>query len=272
MESGGEQPVDPKRIPPRLQEVARLGSVGFTDKQIAAELSLSVHTVEMHWRRLRSLFDAANRAQVLVRYAEWRNSEYVSALEVRQRLLEQEIERLQQIQAELRQAYSRIEATLEERDAAFIRIQGAQWRQPANQEVSAKRLREAVEHSGTVHYEGEWGGTWRKLWATRNVERFGFTAEEFSQDGSQIADRIHPSDLVTVHDRIQEWLKEGARQFVIYYRTRMPDGHYHWVRDHQTLVRDENGVFSRYFGAVTDVNDLLEGVEPASVHEMSRVV
>ena len=50
-------------LTPREQEVLNLIATGATDKEIAGQLSLSLHTVKSHVRNILSKLHAANRRQ-----------------------------------------------------------------------------------------------------------------------------------------------------------------------------------------------------------------
>ncbi|MBX3096099.1 MAG: PAS domain-containing protein [Fimbriimonadaceae bacterium] len=51
----------------RLDQVLALGSEGLTDKAIARQLGLSPGTVRTYWDRLRTLYDAATRGEVIAK-------------------------------------------------------------------------------------------------------------------------------------------------------------------------------------------------------------
>ncbi|HBY92671.1 MAG: response regulator transcription factor [Ardenticatenaceae bacterium] len=57
-------PPDPPDLTPREREVLALIATGATNKEIAAQLSLSLHTVKCHVRSILSKLQAANRRQV----------------------------------------------------------------------------------------------------------------------------------------------------------------------------------------------------------------
>ncbi|MFX9027554.1 helix-turn-helix transcriptional regulator, partial [Acinetobacter baumannii] len=54
-------------LPRRLAEILSLAAEGLTDKQIATYLGIGTSTVESHWKRLRALFKASSRIEILAR-------------------------------------------------------------------------------------------------------------------------------------------------------------------------------------------------------------
>lgn len=82
-------------LPPRQRAILDLAAEGRADKEIAAKLGISVHTVDAHWRRLRELYGASSRTQVLSEYATERVRLRLAKLEDEQRRLEAEVEALQ---------------------------------------------------------------------------------------------------------------------------------------------------------------------------------
>jgi two-component system, NarL family, nitrate/nitrite response regulator NarL len=54
---------EPFGLPVREQEVLDLIATGATDKEIAAQLALSLHTVKSHVRNILSKTHASNRRQ-----------------------------------------------------------------------------------------------------------------------------------------------------------------------------------------------------------------
>lgn len=54
-----------ERVTPRREQIMRLAAMGMTDKQIAAKLEISRHTVDCHWRRLRERLSSASRTETV---------------------------------------------------------------------------------------------------------------------------------------------------------------------------------------------------------------
>lgn len=246
-------------IPPRLQTIVEAGVRGLSDKGIAAELDLSVHTVDSHWRRLREIFSSANRAETIAKYLDWRHRQTLA-------MLQKEIQERRTAEERLQDANQRLSEALQERDAIYVRAiettAQKNWKE-LDERDRLLHLEKAAEASGTVLYEGEFGGGWRKYWATRNIERLGYTVDDFVSGAIRVTDLIPPEDLMATFALVDRAASRGDDSVVTYYRLRTADGSVRWIRDQMTLVRDESGQPVRYFGSGTDVTELAERLDPA---------
>jgi PAS domain S-box-containing protein len=245
-------------VPSRLRTIVEAAVRGLADKAIAAELGLSVHTVDAHWRRLRELFQAANRAETIAKYLDWRYQETVATLQ-------REIDERRAAEERLRDANLRLSKAIQERDQLYVQVTEAAsqttWREMDERE-RLTQIEKAAEASGTMLYEGEFGGGWRKYWVTRNFEQLGHAAADFVSGSIRVTELVPAEDLVANLAAMTRAVDRGEDSFVSYYRFRTADGRFRWIRDRMTLVRDESGTVVRYFGAGTDVTDLAEQIDP----------
>ncbi len=246
-------------LTPRLEKLLDLAGEGVPDKAIASELGVSPHTVDASWRRLRKTFGTANRAETIACHAKARESRRVDELCTRISILEGEAEAL-------REANARLNGALEERHGPVVRRLEASARAALadrEEQDRLRRLKEAVESSDTMLYEGEIGGLWRKYWATENTANFGFSATSFASGETRIADLVPAQDMVAVLATFERALAEGEKNVVVFYRIRRPEGTLRWIRDCMTILRDERGEPVRYFGCATDITDLAAQLDPA---------
>lgn len=240
-------------LPARTERLLDLAAQGMVDKAIAAELGLSVHTIDAQWRGLRDRFGAANRTEVVARYLELRHARKVEALCAKIQILEE-----------------KANAHTSPDEGEIVRRFELSARAALPDLTDLERLRpleEAVRRGDTIFYEGEIGGLWRKHWVFGDCERFGFTGADFVSGETRIADLVPPEDLLANFERFGRTLDEGGDGFVSYYRLRLPDGTFRWLRDRMTFLRDEHGVATRYLGSATDVTDLAERLDPATLRD-----
>jgi DNA-binding NarL/FixJ family response regulator len=57
----------PNNLSPRLKETLELLLAGYSEKEVATKMKISVHTVHVHVKRLHKHFDVASRAELLAR-------------------------------------------------------------------------------------------------------------------------------------------------------------------------------------------------------------
>jgi adenylate cyclase len=89
---------------------------------------------------------------------------------------------------------------------------------------------------------------------TANVRRLlGYEPEEFTNDPSFWAVRIHPEDSTRVFEELSELFRRGAQ--VSEYRWRRQDGTYAWLRDHMRLEFDGDGQPARILGCWIEIEN-----------------
>ena len=108
-------------------------------------------------------------------------------------------------------------------------------------------LARLVHASPAVLYSCNVAGDCGTIAVTENVRAIlGYTPEDFTDDPSFWAVRIHPEDSARVFEGMPELFREGGQ--VVTYRFRHALGHYVTVRDQMTLEYDEDGKPSRILG------------------------
>jgi PAS domain S-box-containing protein len=96
-------------------------------------------------------------------------------------------------------------------------------------------------HDGSPDYVNQ---TWRTF--------TGLTLE--SLRGHRWAVAIHPDDVPVVESAWQKYLPAG-QTFEVEQRLRRVDGEYRWHRAHRVAHRDENGVVTKWYGVLHDIED-----------------
>jgi PAS domain S-box-containing protein len=87
---------------------------------------------------------------------------------------------------------------------------------------------------------------------TENVRTLlGYVPEDFVNDPSFWAVRIHPDDSPRVFEEMPRLFREGAQ--IIEYRFRRADGGHVWLRDHMQIESDDDGNPLRILGCWLDV-------------------
>jgi PAS domain-containing protein len=114
-------------------------------------------------------------------------------------------------------------------------------------------LARLVHASPAVLYSCNVAGDCGTIAVTENVRAvLGYTPEDFTDDPSFWAVRIHPEDSARVFEGMPELFREGGQ--VVTYRFRHALGHYVTVRDQMTLEFDEDGKPSRILGCWLETN------------------
>jgi len=95
---------------------------------------------------------------------------------------------------------------------------------------------------------------WPVEYVSENVERlFGYTADDFIQGRVSFAATVHPDDLERVGGEVAEYSALGLESFEQEYRIVHRDGGVHWIYDFTTIIRDDAGTITHYYGYVLDI-------------------
>jgi hypothetical protein len=102
-------------------------------------------------------------------------------------------------------------------------------------------------------------------WINRTIlEYFGRSLEDLQ--GWQMTDAIHPDDLPATIARVREGATRG-QSYELEHRLRRHDGVYRWFHYRAEPLHDEQGSLVRWYGLVTDIDDLKRAQEQARENE-----
>ncbi|MEA3288474.1 MAG: PAS domain S-box protein [Candidatus Marinimicrobia bacterium] len=104
-----------------------------------------------------------------------------------------------------------------------------------------------------------------------NVENIlGYTVDEMLSGAVLFVDIMHPEDAERCRKTAQQALDQGLESFeTAAYRIRCKDGHYIWVNDHSTIIRDENGEPKNISGVVYDISHIIQAEERIKLTEQT---
>jgi len=240
-------------LPHRLSEILSLASEGLTDKQIANHLGIQASTVESHWKRLRTLFGASARIEILARALRTREAlEQLDKDKLVEKLLA-EISERKQIEESLRNAVAeRDKAAMDLIQMTTLRVND---RSAAEKMAWRETLERAIESTGCMVYHSQLGAPWQKYNITQNASIFGIDAMMFlTVSASELP--FHPPDMAAIIPSLPQILASNALGLIWEYRIRVDEG-LRWFRDY-TSFRYSDGTPVDYTGVCFDVTDLKE--------------
>lgn len=138
-------------------------------------------------------------------------------------------------------------------------------------EENRRRLAFLIAKSPSVVYSSRAEGDFGATFVAANVtEQLGYQPEEFTRDPKFWLDRVHPDDRARVLSDLDRLFEDEA--FAYEYRFRHLDGHYVWMRDEMTLIRDDSGRPREIVGAWTDVTSRkeAEAEREALINELTQ--
>ncbi|QGT77762.1 EAL domain-containing protein [Guyparkeria halophila] len=118
-----------------------------------------------------------------------------------------------------------------------------------------ERAREAVQASPAVLFRWLPEDGWPTAFVSSNIERWGYSAEEWQAQRFRFAEIIHPDDQAMIASGFEEQVASGETQYHQEYRVRMADGEYRWVEEVTLVRRDADGTPLWFDGVVTDIHD-----------------
>lgn len=98
------------------------------------------------------------------------------------------------------------------------------------------------------------------------IDLLGYTPEEWKEDDTIWERSLHPKDRERV---LQEDIRSSAmlETFRIEYRIRHRDGHYIWVKEDSSLIRDKEGKPSHWHGILLDITEQKQAEDALRHHD-----
>lgn len=124
--------------------------------------------------------------------------------------------------------------------------------------ASETRLNLLLNASPATIYSCQPDGDFACNFITHNIEALlGYTPAEFRAEPDFWLQRLHPDDRARVFSEIEIFFKTDILKHE--YRLRHRDGHYVWIHDELTLLRDREGHPIEVVGFITDITDRKRG-------------
>ncbi|MCD4702821.1 MAG: PAS domain-containing protein [Methanosarcinaceae archaeon] len=96
---------------------------------------------------------------------------------------------------------------------------------------------------------------WPADYASENVERLGYTAEDFVLGRIVYGDLVHPDDLEMVKKELARRCDSGYDDFSQQYRIITRSGNVHWVEERTFIQRNDAGKVTHYQGIILDITE-----------------
>ncbi|MEB3230913.1 MAG: PAS domain S-box protein, partial [Leptolyngbyaceae bacterium] len=116
------------------------------------------------------------------------------------------------------------------------------------------RLRLLLDTSPATTYSCQPDGDFACNYISQNVEALlGYTAAEFCANPSFWLQHLHPDDADGILAALPQLFEQGQLKYE--YQMRHRDGHYIWIRDELTLLRDGAGNPVEIVGYIVDISE-----------------
>ena len=115
-------------------------------------------------------------------------------------------------------------------------------------------IRTVISNSPAVVFLWRNEKNWPSEFVSENVAKFGYTAEDFTSSRVLYGEIIHPDDLKSVEENLEERIREGAVDFSMEYRIFTKAGDLRWVSERTFIQRDQEGEVTHFQGIVLDIS------------------
>ncbi|NPE31022.1 PAS domain-containing protein [Methanococcoides sp. SA1] len=116
-----------------------------------------------------------------------------------------------------------------------------------------KDLEDIINNSSTMVFLWRAEEFWPADYASANVSRLGYSAEDFVLGRIVYGDLIHPDDYNAVKDELEQRSREGYDDYTQEYRLLTKAGELLWVNEKTFIKRDVNGNVTHFQGIVQDI-------------------
>ena len=117
------------------------------------------------------------------------------------------------------------------------------------------------------------GPGWPVEFVSRNIDQFGYCAEDFTSGRVRWQNFSHPDDDARLQKELAGYLRDGVDEFTLEYRLFTKDGQVRWVEDRSVALRDAGGKIVRFRGIVLDVTQrkLAEEAYRSAMRQLTTV-
>lgn len=189
-----------------------LAAQGQTDREIAQSLGISPDTVSGHWKKLRLLYGASSRTEIVAKFLDGMHGRSQEDQKAKLDSLNEELESLrqqlqdtQQLLTQRNERIAQLYAELEQ-----TRAKSCEYEAEIAQIVSV------LGEYRVVISRGECGKSWRKYWMCDSIRALGFTPQQFLSGEVSPFTVLLPEDIMSSLHELEQLPVEPCRKLVSY--------------------------------------------------------
>jgi PAS domain S-box-containing protein len=118
-----------------------------------------------------------------------------------------------------------------------------------------KVLESVINDSPAVVFMWSPEEDWPVRFVSKNIERFGYSVQDFLSGKMIYGDIIHPADLEKVRTEVARCYKEGYSDFSQEYRILTKSGEVRWVDERTLIHHDQHGEIDFLQGIIVDITE-----------------
>lgn len=116
-----------------------------------------------------------------------------------------------------------------------------------------RQLNQVLEKSPVVVFRWKADEGWPVELVSNNIDRYGYTAEQFISGEVPYLSIIHPDDKERVLREVKKYSETGHKEFRQEYRIVTAYGKVRWTDDRTSVERNSDGEITHYQGTVVDI-------------------
>jgi len=116
-----------------------------------------------------------------------------------------------------------------------------------------KLIESIVESSPAIIFRWIIQEDWPVDFVSKNISQLGYTQDDMLSGKVSWPSITHPDDEPRLQAEVEAYLAKGADTWSQIYRIQAADGAYHWMRDWNMLLRDEQKVPRKIQGIIIDI-------------------
>lgn len=205
----------------RGEEILLLASSGLTDKEIADQLSISVRTVEGHWRRLREQSGKPNRAGLIGEMLRQEVEKNGQVLEEKTKQFLRDIESLHNQNEELKQQANLIADQARAHSAILQQELGDLYKEVNNlksQTSATEHLNAIVLKGNVLAFRMDAVAPYHCYFMSDSIRSVGYRPTDFTEGHIPISALIHPEDFSSVWAESIQQIQTGTHRLERKYR------------------------------------------------------
>ncbi len=118
-----------------------------------------------------------------------------------------------------------------------------------------KVLESVINDSPAVVFMWSPEKDWPVKFVSKNIERFGYSVEDFLSGKIIYGDIVHPADLEKVRAQVDRCYKEGYSDFSQEYRILTRSGEVRWIDERTMIHHDQKGNIDFLQGIIVDITE-----------------
>jgi sigma-B regulation protein RsbU (phosphoserine phosphatase) len=151
----------------------------------------------------------------------------------------------------LQSAYDELQSRYDKQMQLFNR----KCRQGDDTDQALQLANVIIDKSPVILFRRLAGEDPRLVYVSRNIQQFGYTAEEFLARKILFKEIVHADDQERVREEIEAYTEQDVPEYTMTYRVMTRDGEIRWVEDQTSVIWDASGVKTHHQGILVDITE-----------------